>query len=75
MFGRKTDVAAQDTGTRDLVVLLLLGALLIGLCALLVAFYVRPPLGTSPRLGRDADVTGFFPSFWAFLPRTADDVA
>jgi len=75
VFGRKTDVAAQDTGTRDLVVLLLLGALLIGLCALLVAFYVRPPLGTSPRLGRDADLTGFFPSFWAFLPRTPDDVA
>jgi alpha-1,6-mannosyltransferase len=49
----------------------LLGVGLVALLASLVVVAVSPPLGFSPRLGSELDITGFFPRFWRLIPPAA----
>jgi hypothetical protein len=49
-----------------------LGAALVALLVLLVALQCRPPLGYSPRIGDELDVTAFFPAAWRLLPRPSE---
>jgi hypothetical protein len=47
--------------------LAVLGAALVVSLAALLEVLARPPVGLSPRLGPEPDVTGLFPGFWRWL--------